>query len=208
MRRAISSAGAHQSISKAVRRSSGSSVVPRISRGTSAGGSGCSPAANLRTVWATQSMAASATRPLYRALLPMASGRSKVEVAQMGPASISSTAESAVTPQRARRSRIAWSSEDGPRSPTGPGWTMTVVHRRHTSSGTRCFRKGHRIRSGSIRATSRVSDSGESNTGASSTPTSCPCSRREHQTRWVRPLKADTSSRIFNCDSSGGVGSR
>ena len=61
---------------------------------------------------------------------------------QTGPASISSTAWRAVTPHDGSASVIAQSSDDGPRSPFGPGCTMIVRHRIQTSAGTRSRRNG------------------------------------------------------------------
>ena len=50
-----------------------------------------------------------------------------VSVAQIGPASISASACSTVTPHSLACSWIAQSSADGPRSPTMPGCTIRQV---------------------------------------------------------------------------------
>ena len=118
-------------------------------------GSGVNPGreAFSTTSW-TSSTAASVTGPAYRTLLRGGSaGSGKLRLAQTGPASISSTADSAVTPHSGAASVIAQSSDDGPRSPTGPGWMITVGRARHTSSGTRSRRKGQTISSGSRAST-------------------------------------------------------
>ena len=52
-------------------------------------------------------------------------------------------------------SLIAQSSDDGPRSPFGPGWMMIVRTGPHTSAGTRSRRNGQMIRSGSNRRDGR-----------------------------------------------------
>jgi hypothetical protein len=115
---------------KSSRRSSGSSPSTGTIRRQASAGIGRSPSATLRTTSPIQAIAASATRLLYSALFAIGwSGMSNTAVAHTGPASSSSTADSAVTPQRSRPSRIAWSSDEGPRSPTGPGCTMTVGQR-------------------------------------------------------------------------------
>ena len=71
-----------------------------------------------------------------------------VRLPQIGPASISSTACSAVTPHSRSPSMIAQSNEDGPRSPGGPGWMMIVRWVRQIRAGTRSRRNGQMIRSG------------------------------------------------------------
>jgi hypothetical protein len=71
----------------------------------------------------------------------------------MSPASISSTACKAVTPQYGAASVTAQSSDDGPQSPGGPGWTMIVRRVCQMSAGTRSFRNGQRINSGSASST-------------------------------------------------------
>jgi hypothetical protein len=86
----------------------------------------------------------------------------KVRVAQTGPASISSIADSAVTPHSVAPSVIAQSNEDGPRSPTGPGWMMIVWVCRQTSAGTRSLRNGHSTRSGRLTATASRTAASES----------------------------------------------
>ena len=111
-------------------------------------GSGVNPGREaFSTTSRTSSTAASVTGPAYRTLLRGGSaGSGKLRLAHTGPASISSTADSAVTPHSGAASVIAQSSDDGPRSPTGPGWMITVGRARHTSSGTRSRRKGQTIR--------------------------------------------------------------
>ena len=98
--------------------------------------------------------------------------------AQTGPPSITSVACSAVTPHSGSFRRIAQSRLEAPRSPTGPGWMITVRQCCHTSAGTRCFRNGQMIRSGRASRT----PAGMSSV-ASSTPTSWPAARSAHQTR-------------------------
>ena len=99
-------------------------------------------------------MTESLTAPLYRSLLR---GGSSVTANDLephtGPASICSTACCAVTPQTGSALMIAQSSEDGPRSPGGPGWITIVGRTRQTSSGTRSRRNGQITRSGSVAAT-------------------------------------------------------
>src|SRR5215469_5397956 len=53
----------------------------------------------------------------------------------MSPASISAFACSTVTPHRLAPSMMAQSSEDGPRSPAGPGWTIKHGHADQMSAG-------------------------------------------------------------------------
>ena len=67
--------------------------------------------------------AASATSLRYAELFEQP-GIVNSALAQMSPASISAFACSTVTPQRPAPPMIAQSSEDGPRSPLGPGWTI------------------------------------------------------------------------------------
>ena len=139
------------------------------------------------------------TGPAYRTLLRGGSaGSGKLRLAQTGPASISSTADSAVTPHSGAASVIAQSSDDGPRSPTGPGWMITVGRARHTSSGTRSRRKGQTIRSGSRASTARRTVSSST---ACCHATTCPARRSSTHTRWVSPLNEEQSRRIFTCAS-------
>jgi hypothetical protein len=56
-------------------------------------------------------------------------------LAQTGPASISASACSTVTPHSASPAWIAQSSAEGPRSPTIPGWTMRQTWRFQIDSG-------------------------------------------------------------------------
>ena len=70
----------------------------------------------------TASIAARRTSWRYRLLLPVARVRN-VRAAQTSPPSTSPVASSTVTPHSAISSSIAQSSEDGPRSPLGPGCT-------------------------------------------------------------------------------------
>jgi hypothetical protein len=112
--------------------------------------------AALATTSTINSTAASATGPLYTALFRPLMGSGKVRVPQIGPASISSTACSAVTPHSGASVISAQSNDDGPRSPFGPGCTMIVRHRVHTSAGTRSRRNGQMTRSGSNNATAET----------------------------------------------------
>ena len=67
----------------------------------------------------------------------------------MSPASISAFACSTVTPQRSAPVMIAQSSEDGPRSPQGPGWTMKHGRADQMSAGIALVSIGAMTRSGS-----------------------------------------------------------
>lgn len=87
--------------------------------------------------------------PRYQALLDCGgTGTGQATVAHTSPASISALAWSTVTPHRAAPSWTARSREDGPRSPTGPGWTMRQVWADHTSSGRADVSIGATSRSG------------------------------------------------------------
>ncbi len=180
---------------RSVARIAGRSVpITSGSRSSKGSGSNASSAA-FSTTSAINSIAASAMGPLYRLLLadgPASIGN--VRVPQIGPASISSTACSAVTPQRDAPSVIAQSSEDGPRSPFGPGWMMIVRTRPHTSAGTRSRRNGQMIRSGS---NSRTAEDMTASSMASSTVTSWPRARSASHARWLRPLNAEQSRRTL-----------
>ena len=116
----------------------------------------------------------------------------KVREAQIGP-SISSIACSAVTPQTGSASMIAQSSEDGPRSPRGPGWITIVGYDVHTSSGTRSRRNGQITTSGWTAATAARS---AWSPPATCTVTSCPAACSSVHARWVRPLNAEQSNMI------------
>ena len=88
---------------------------------------------------------------------------------------------------------IAQSSEDGPRSPTGPGWTMKQGRADQMSSGMAVVSIGAMTRSGSQRRTpSRITSSDS----ASSTDTSCPRSASSTCTRCVMLLYALATSKI------------
>ena len=78
------------------------------------------PAATAVTASRTASIAARRTSCRYRLLLPASRVRN-VRAAQTRPPSTSPVASSTVTPHSAISSSIAQSSEDGPRSPFGPG---------------------------------------------------------------------------------------
>ena len=79
---------------------------------------------------------------------------------QMSPASISAFAWSTVTPQRPVPLMIAQSSEEGPRSPGGPGWTMKQGRDDQMSAGIAVVSIGAMTRSGSKRRTaSRITSS-------------------------------------------------
>ncbi|MGN6174429.1 MAG: hypothetical protein ACTHPS_16040 [Streptosporangiaceae bacterium] len=87
----------------------------------------------------------------------------------MSPASISAFAWSTVTPQRPAPPMIAQSSEEGPRSPLGPGWTMRQGRLDQTSAGIAVVSIGAMTRCGSQRRTASRMTSSPS---ASSTDTS------------------------------------
>ena len=151
-------------------------------------GSGVNPGREaFSTTSRTSSTAASVTGPAYRTLLRGGSaGSGKLRLAQTGPASISSTADSAVTPHSGAASVIAQSSDDGPRSPTGPGWMITVGRDRHTSSGTRSRRKGQTISSGSRASTARRTVSSST---ACCHVTSCPGTTELHPHPLGQPVE-------------------
>jgi hypothetical protein len=171
MRRMMCSVGRSQSNARSGCRIAGRIMVPGTSVGMVSIGTGRNAgSAALTRTSCMHSMAASATGPLYSAdLRGGAAGSENVRVAQIGPASISSTACRAVTPQVRAPSVIAQSSDDGPRSPTGPGWMITVRQCCQISAGTRSFRNGQRIRSGRVARTLSIISSA---VVASSTPTS------------------------------------
>src|ERR1700758_5758720 len=98
-------------------------------------------------------------------MLLLPTGRSlNLLVSQMSPASASSAASSTVTPPSSMPSSIAQSSEDGPRSPCGPGCTTRQVYLLQTDSGMNCLSIGHTTRSGSWALTDVSISSGESTT--------------------------------------------
>ncbi len=105
------------------------------------------PDATRATADRTASTAASAISLRYRSDLPT-SGTGQSAAAQMSPASISSLAWRTVTPHRSAPRCTAQSTEDGPRSPTGPGCTIRQVRADHTSRGTAVLSIGATIRSG------------------------------------------------------------
>ncbi len=72
----------------------------------------------------------------------------KLRVAQMSPASASASACRTVAPHSAIPSSSAQSSEEGPRSPRGPGCTTRQRWSRHTDSGMNFLSIGHTISSG------------------------------------------------------------
>jgi hypothetical protein len=82
----------------------------------------------------TARTAASVTSLRYR-LDFFAARMGKVSLAHTGPASISASAWSTVTPHSASPFRIAQSSADGPRSPTMPGCTTRQTCSRQIGSG-------------------------------------------------------------------------
>jgi len=136
------------------------------------------------TASSTASSAASATSVRYSELFERR-GTGNSTLAQMSPASISAFACSTVTPQRVAPSMIAQSSEEGPRSPLGPGWTMKQGRADQMSAGIAVVSIGAMIRSGSRRRTaSRMTWS----PSASSTATWCPRSASSAWTRWVMLL--------------------
>ena len=104
--------------------------------------------ANRVTASSTASAAASATSVRYTELFEPP-GIVNSTLAQMSPASISALACSTVTPQRAAPPMIAQSSEDGPRSPMGPGWTMKHGRADQMSAGIALVSIGAMTRSGS-----------------------------------------------------------
>ena len=105
------------------------------------------PAATADTASRTASIAARRTSWRYRLLFP-ASRVGNVRDAQTQPPSTSPVASSTVTPHSAISSSIAQSSEDGPRSPRGPGCTIRQRCLLQTDSGMIDLSIGQRISSG------------------------------------------------------------
>ena len=88
----------------------------------------------------------------------------KVRVAQTSPPSTTPLASSTVTPHSSIPSSIAQSSDDGPRSPRGPGCTTRQRYLRHTVSGMKVLSMGQTIRSGRRRPAADSTASLESTT--------------------------------------------
>ena len=84
-------------------------------------------------------------------------------------------------PNGSTPSWIAQSSEDGPRSPTGPGWTIRQVCADHTSAGMAVLSIGATIRSGASRRTASAQT--DRRQSASPTATVWPRSRSSAWTR-------------------------
>ncbi len=138
------------------------------------------------------STAARRTSWRYRLLLP--AGRvGNVRLAQTAPASKWPSASSTVTPHSPAPSSIAQSSEEGPRSPGGPGCTTRQRCADQTDSGMSFLSIGHTMRSGRCVATAASIAAPESTT---STSTSCPSSVSAIQARWLRLLWAETRKRM------------
>ena len=97
------------------------------------------------------------------------SGRAhrNVRVAQTSPALKSPFAWRTVTPHSRSPSSIAQSSEEGPRSPTGPGWTIRQRCVAQIDSGIRRVSIGQTIRSGPCSATAASMASAPSTTATS-----------------------------------------
>ena len=93
----------------------------------------------------------------------------KVRVAHTWPASKSPSASSTTTPHSEAPVSIAQSSEEGPRSPIGPGWTTRQRVERQIDSGMSFLSIGQTISSGSCLATA-ASISAPDPTTATSTP--------------------------------------
>ena len=125
-------------------------------------------------------------------LLPTSrSGNSRV--AHTRPASNSPLASSTVTAHSRAPSSIAQSSDDGPRSPIGPGCTIRHRCRDQIGSGIIRFKNGHTISPGWCSATAASISASESTTA---TATSCPNSVNATHARWLRPLCAETKNRM------------
>ena len=138
--------------------------------------------------------AASVTSARYRLLLVAGGcGMAKVSVAQIGPESISASAWRTVTPQRGSAHWIAQSSEDGPRSPVMPGWTIRHRCRRQTSSGD--GRLQHRS-DDQVRRLRSTSASMPSPEVPIDSPMVCPRRESSMARRWLRLLCALVMNRI------------
>src|SRR5688572_8260645 len=111
----------------------------------------------------------------------------------MSPPSTSSDASSTVTPQRSAPSSIAQSSDDGPRSPTGPGCTIRQRCRLVIEGGMIAFSIGQTISSGWWRATAASISRAVETTA---TEISWPSSERAIWVRWLRLLWAETRKRM------------
>jgi hypothetical protein len=99
-----------------------------------------------------------------QAALAGTAGREEVRVAQTSPASKSPVAWRTVTPHSSAPSSIAQSSDDGPRSPIGPGCTIRQRHSDQIDSGIIFSSIGHTISSGSCSATAVSMAAAESTT--------------------------------------------
>src|SRR5664280_2232191 len=111
----------------------------------------------------------------------------------MLPASNVAFASINVVPHAAWSSRIAQSSAAGPRSPTGPGWTIRHRTVRQTASGMARRRNGATTRSGRNKRTASVTLSSFT---SSSTESSWPRSASSTWMRWVSALKLVASNRM------------
>ena len=116
----------------------------------------------------------------------------KVRVAHTSPASSSPLASSTVTPHSRIPSSIAQSSDDGPRSPRGPGCTIRQRWLAQIDSGISVFSIGHTISCGRCSPTAASIAAAESTTA---TATSWPSSVSAIHARWLRLLCADTRKR-------------
>src|SRR5664279_1895935 len=111
----------------------------------------------------------------------------------MLPASNVAFASINVVPHAAWSSRIAQSSAAGPRSPTGPGWTIRHRTVRQTASGMARRKNGATTRSGRNKRTASVTLSSFT---SSSTESSWPRSASSTWMRWVSALKLVASNRM------------
>ena len=101
-------------------------------------------------------------------MLPLPAARiGKLRVAQTAPASKSPFASRTVTPHSRSPSSIAQSSEEAPRSPSGPGWTTRQRWLAQIDSGIRFFSIGQTISSGACVATAASMASASSTTATS-----------------------------------------
>ena len=127
-------------------------------------------------------------------MLPLPVARiGKVRVAQTSPASKSPLASRTVTPHSGAPSSIAQSSDEGPRSPIGPGWTTRQRRVDQIDSGMNLLSIGQTISSGRCSSTA-VSMASPLSTTATSTR--WPSSVRAMNARWLRLLCAETRKRI------------
>ena len=146
--------------------------------GPSSGG-GTPPPAMSPIASTSASIAARRTSWRYRLLLPT-SRVGKVRAAHTSPASTSPLASSTVTPHSRAPSSIAQSSDDGPRSPLGPGCTTRQRCFAQIDSGISVLRNGHTISCGRCAPTAASIAAAESTTA---TVTSWPSSVSAIQAR-------------------------